>query len=185
MKKIVIALVVSVFFVNCQNESPYQISKNSLGNLNASSTIQEVETLFPNDSVVRTNMSNRFKTQKQDIEIYNKSGDLIAVLEPRKNADSTSTFKQARLTSEVFKTNKGFGPASTFKDMYENYTISSIQNAISNVIVSVDELGVYASINKKHLPEELRYDLDLTINATQIPDDAPFQYFWLSFEKEE
>lgn len=185
MKKIIIALVVSIFFVNCQSESPYQISKNSLGKLTAHSTVQEVESLFPNDSVVRTNLSNRFKTQKQDIEIYNKEGQLLAVLEPRKNNDSTSTFKQARVVGEVFKTNKGFGPKSTFKDMYENYTISSIQNAISNVIVSVDELGIYASINKKHLPAELRYDLDLSINETQIPDDAPFQYFWLSFEKEE
>lgn len=184
MKKIIFIFAVSLLFINCQNETPYGIGKNKLGNLNASTTVDEVENLFPNDSVVRTKLNNRFKTQKQDIEVYNKEGDLLVVLEPRNNKDSTSTFKQARIVGKIFKTSKGFGPSSTFKDMYENYTISSIQNAISNVIVSVDELGVYASINKKYLPEELRYDLDIRIDATQIPDNAPFQYFWLSFEKE-
>lgn len=185
MKKIIFAFAFSLLFINCQNENPYLIKKNRLGNLESNTTLNEVESLFPNDSVVRTNLNYRFKTQKQDVEIYNKNGDLIAVLEPRNNADSTSTFKQARLLGNVFKTKKGFGPASTFKDMYKNYTVTSIQNAINNIIVSIDEIGIYASINKKYLPEELRYDLDLTIEISQIPDDAPFQYFWLSFEKEE
>lgn len=184
MKKIFLALGICLLFINCQQENYYLIEKNKLGNLTNTSRIDEVEGSFPMDSVVRTKLNNRFKTQKQDIEIYTKNGELIAVLEPRKNNDSTSTFKQARLVGEIFKTSKGLGPASTFKEMYQNYTISTIQNAISNIIVSVDELGIYASINKKHLPADLRYDLDLEIEATQIPDDAPFQYFWLSFEEE-
>lgn len=184
MKKIFFVLGICLLFFNCQKENPYLIEKNKLGKLTNTSRLNEVKRIFSMDSVVKKKFNSRFKSQKQDIEIYTTGGELIAVLEPRINNDSTSTFKQVRLIGEVFKTSKGLGPASTFKDMYQHYTISNIQNAISNIIVSVDELGIYASINKKHLPSDLRYDLDLEIDATQIPDNAPFQYFWLSFEEE-
>ncbi len=184
MKKIFLVVSLCIAMMSCEKESPYLIDKNKIGAVTGNTTMSQIESLFPNDSLVKTNLSNRFNTKKQDLEIYNKNRELIAVLEPRKNGDSTSTFKQARLMGAEFKTKKGLGPKATFKDIYENYTISSIQNAISNVIVSVDELGMYVSINKKHLPSEIRYDVDLTIEANQIPDDAPFQFFWLSFEEE-
>ena len=46
----------------------------------------------------------------------------------------------------------------------------------------IDDLNIYISIDKKELPAELRYDTETKIQAAQIPDDAKFKYFMISWD---
>ncbi len=50
------------------------------------------------------------------------------------------------------------------------------------MVVFLKETDVYLTIDKKHLPEELRYDMNIEIEASQIPDSAPIKYFMIGWE---
>ena len=76
---------------------------------------------------------------------------------------------------------KGLNPESTFADIKNNYTISGIQNTLSNVVISVDDINGFFTIDKKELPSELRLDMNKKIDALNIPDTAKIKYFMIGW----
>ena len=105
----------------------------------------------------------------------------MLVLTPSQALDSTATIKTVRVIDNRYKTSKGLNPASTFKDIKDNYKISSIQNTLKNLIVSVDEENIYFTIEKTELPAEMRYDMNLKIEAIQIPEKAKIKNFMINW----
>ncbi|GGE20562.1 hypothetical protein [Psychroflexus salis] len=187
MKKIFTVILVLIGLVSCTNaeKNKFLLAKNQVGLVNANTPVYELEHLFKNDSVVRMDLEDRFRTKIQDVEVYNKEGEKLLVLEPRKADDSTSTFKQIQVASPLFVTEKGFGTNSTFKDIYQNYEIGKIQNTFMSVIVTIKDIDAFVTINKKQLPENLRTGSDIEIKASQIPDDAKIQHLWMNFSLDE
>ena len=59
-----------------------------------------------------------------------------------------------------------------------------MQTSFDAVVIFLKDSDVFVTIDKKQLPENLRYDPSITIDATQIPDNATFKYFMASWEDE-
>jgi len=53
------------------------------------------------------------------------------------------------------------------------------------VVVFLKDSDIYITIDKQQLPENLRYDPNLSIKATQIPDNATFKYFMIGWDSPE
>ncbi len=53
---------------------------------------------------------------------------------------------------------------------------------MSSVIVSLNETKTYVIIDKKELPESLRYTSN-NIEITQIPEEATFKFFMLEWDQ--
>ena len=53
---------------------------------------------------------------------------------------------------------------------------------MNNVVIILKETGVYFTIDKKELPESLRYNSSINIEAVQIPDAAKIKYMMLAWE---
>lgn len=187
MQRILFVAFVVLGLFSCSDASKNQrlIAKNQVGLVNASTQVHEIDALFVNDSVVKMDLEDRFRTQVQDIEIFDAEGEKLMVLEPRKAKDSTSTFKQVQVISPLYKTAKGLGPKSTFKDIYDNYEIGKVQNTFLSVLITIKEIDAFVTINKKQLPEELRTGSDVDIKASQIPDEAKIEHFWVNFTEDE
>jgi len=81
-----------------------------------------------------------------------------------------------------YRTEKNVSLISTFKDIADNYTISRIDNLISSAVVSVNEINVSFTIDKNDLPANVRFDMDLKIEETHIPDDAKIKYFMINWQ---
>lgn len=184
-KKTMVLLVVLGLASCTSNQKKFTLAKNQVGLLNQNTQVYEVESLYNGDSVVRMNLQDRFRTNVQDIEIYSKEGDKLLVLEPRKALDSTATIHQIQVVSPLYKTDKGVGPGSTFKDVYTNYEIGKIQNTFLSVLITIKDIDAFITINKKQLPEELRTGSDIDIKASQIPDDAKIEHFWMNLTEED
>ena len=92
--------------------------------------------------------------------------------------------KTIQILDPRFKTAKGLTLKSTFKNIRENYKIKNIHNTFRNIIITVDG-NEYFTIDKKELPEDLRYNINLTIEALQIPDAAKIKYFMINWEHAE
>lgn len=184
MKKSLLALlIISSFAVSCQKEQdPYLISANRIGHLTKEVQIRQLDSVFAKDSVVNQLQEGELYKNSNEIEIYDKQGRKMLLLEPVQAFDSTSTIGFIRVMDPRFKTAKGLNTESTFKDIVKNYNISRIENTLSAAVVFIDDLNIYVTIDKKQLPAELRYDTRARIQASQIPDDARIKYFMIDWD---
>ena len=184
MNKTIFCLVtLALLIVSCiKEQDPFLISKQSIGLLTDSTQVKDLELVFPNDSIVKSTSDNKFSSNNNEIEIFEKGGKKLLILEPSQASDSTAVIKSIQITDSRYKTSKGISTLSTFKDIDENYKISRITNLINSVVVFVDEINASFTIDKKELPGELRFDMNLTIEKIQIPGKAKIKYFFVYWD---
>lgn len=183
MKHSIFALTLSIaLLMSCSKEQdPFKISPNNIGNLNDSTQVKDLAIIFANDSIVTAETDTEFSGNTNDIHIYEKGGKQLLVLSPTKAKDSSATIKTIRVIDERYNTPKGLNINSTFKSIKDNYEISSIQNTLLDIIVSVNGINAYFTIDKKELPPEMRLDMSLDIEAIHIPDDAKIKNFFIQW----
>ncbi|MDG5493096.1 hypothetical protein [Psychroserpens sp. SPM9] len=183
IKHLSFIVIIAITFTNCTTEkkqNPFHIGKHHVGLLTDSTQVKDLKLIFPNDSIARFSIKgDEFTGQNNDIDIYSTEGKKLLSLTPRQALDSTSVIGSVHILSELYKTDKNISTLSTFKDINENYNISSIDNLINAVVISVNEINASFTIDKKELPANLRFDMNLNIEAVQIPDEAKIKYFIL------
>lgn len=182
MKHLLALIIFTIAFQSCQKEQdPFLISKQNIGLLTDSTQVKFIESIYVNDSVVKRVGGDEFTGAINDIEIYSKDGKQLLALTPSEALDSTATINTIKILDSRFKTEKNITINSTFKDIKDNYTISGIQNTITNVVVFVNDINAFFTIDKKNLPGELRFNTSAKIEAINIPDDARIKYFMIGW----
>lgn len=184
MKKALIALYIVCFsLTSCQKEEkdPFLISKTQVGFLTKETQVRQLDSIFKNDSLVVQNDKSMFNSGNK-ILVYDKNGTELLLLSPVQNFDSTSTIGRIQIMDPRFKTKTGLGPASTFKDIVANYHISRIESTLNAVVVFIDEINAYVTIEKSELPPALQKTPNQQLEAGQIPDDAKINYFWIGWQ---
>ncbi len=182
MKKLSLFILSIFALTGCNNENdPYLIDSTRVGQLTKEIRLDQLDSIFSNDSIVRNTSGNKFLNSTNDIEIYDKDGTPLLILEPVQQFDSTSTVGYIQILDPKYETLKGLNINSTFGDVVEKYSISRIENTLNSAVVFIDELNLYLTIDKRELPSSLRYDTDSRITASQIPDDAKIKYFMISW----
>ena len=185
MRNLVLSLIILSFIsTSCgKKQDPFQIGKQHVGLLNDSTQVKDLERIFPNDSIVKYISGKEFSGNINDIEIFEKGGKKRLTLTANQALDSTSYIKSIRVLDSRFKTDKNISTTSTFKSINSNYKISRISNSINSIVIAVDELNASFVIDKKELPASLRFDMNLKIEATHIPDEAKIKYFFVNWSK--
>jgi len=182
MRFSILGLLAIVLFSSCNKQpNPFEISKQHIGLLTDSTQVKDLETIYPNDSIVKSISGDEFLGQANRIEIFEKGGEKLLTLTPKHALDSTSTISSIHILDSRFKTDKGLNTASTFKDIKDHYNISRISNLINSVVVGVDEINAAFTIDKKELPSNLRFDMQLKFEPTHIPDQAKIKYFFINW----
>ncbi|WP_298555318.1 hypothetical protein [uncultured Algibacter sp.] len=175
-------IVITILFSSCKKEqNPFEISKQHIGLLTDSTQVKDLEKIYANDSIVKFISGDEFTGNINNIEIFEKGGLKLLTLTPKQALDSTSTIGSIRLFDERFKTNKKISVVSSFKDIQNQYKISRISNLINSIVIAVDDINANFTIDKKELPANLRFDMDLKIEPTHIPDNAKVKYFFISW----
>ena len=182
MNRFILILLVTAIITSCSTEKdPYLISKNSIGHLTDTTMIKDLIQIFKNDSIRNDISGDSFTGKFNDITILDKKGNELLEITPKEDLDYTSTPKLIRIIDPRYKTDKGIGSNSTFKEVRDNYTISSIQNSLKNIIISINSANLYFTIDKKQLPSHLRFDSEIKIQEVQIPDNAKINDLYLEW----
>lgn len=186
-KKISYLLLLILSITSCQKEDkkqdPFEITANKIGYLTNKTQLHQLDSIYTNDSIVRKTASNKLLNTTNEIEIYDKGGEKLLILEARLASDSSSTIKNIQIIDARYKTTSGLTSLGTFKDIKDNYTISKINNTLSAAVVFIDSIQAYITIDKKELPIEVRAGTDTKIEAAQIPDTAKIKHFLISWDK--
>lgn len=174
-------ILVCCYSCNTKPNNPFEISKQHVGLLTDSTQVKDLSLVFPNDSIVSYIGGDEFIGNKNNITIWEKTGNKLLILEPKEALDSTSVIQAVQIIDSRYNTVKNLNTLSTFKDITEHYKISRIDNLISAIVVTVKSLNASFAIDKKQLPSNLRVDMDLKIEAIQIPDNAKIKYFFINW----
>ncbi|TQD34878.1 hypothetical protein [Haloflavibacter putidus] len=175
-------MAILVVLHSCQQEEkkdPFQINKNSVGLLTSTTPIKALDSIFAKDSIV--NKDKGF-SRGSDIMVYDKNGKELLLLDPVQNFDSTSTIANVRIKDERFATDKGLTINSTFKDISKHYKIARIENTLRSAVIFLDEINAYVTIDKEVISGSAKYNTDVKIEPSQIPDDAKIKQFWLGWK---
>lgn len=179
-KSILSLLALALLLSSCKKEQdPFEVSKQHIGLLTDSTQVKDLKTIFTADSISKYISGDEFSGSINNIEIFKKGGEKLLILTPGNVLDSTSTVESIQIIDPQYKTAKGISTLSTFKDINAAYNISKIDNLINSVALSVKEINASFVIDKKELPANLRFDLDLKFEEAHIPDNAKIKYFFL------
>jgi len=181
MNKIIILIIATTIISSCSLEKdPYLISKNSIGHVSDTTMIKDLIQIFKNDSIRNDISGDSFTGKFNDITILDKGNELLEIT-PKEDLDYTSTAKLIKIIDPKYKTKKGISSSSTFKEIRDNYNISSIQNSLRNLIISINSANLYFTIDKNQLPSNLRYNSNIDIDKAQIPDNAKIKDLYLEW----
>jgi hypothetical protein len=183
IKKIFLTGLVIFLFVQCTKErNPFLISNKAVGNLTIGMKIKQVDSIFAMDSIVRLSPRQNQSSSFGELEIYEKSGKKLLLISPENNYDPDALIENFQFFDDRYKTVKGLNINSTFKDIKENYEIANIETTLSTVLIFLKDSDLFINIDKKELPENFRYNPNLVIDVTNIPNEAKIKYFMLSWK---
>lgn len=181
IKPLIIALI-SVLFIQCGN-SKYDISKGKVGKLTTKTTMQEVEKIFENDSVVKVlsegAKGNNMFNEDDKYMIYEKGGKHLLTIIPQEQLDSTSTIKSIEFFDSRFKTKSGLNISSTFQEINANNTVNKVESSLSSATLFIDDLNATIAIDKEDLG--LKEFSTQRVTKEQIPDLAKIKSFTIWF----
>lgn len=150
--------------------------------LTDSTKVNALKVVFEKDSLSKYIGGDEFTGSTNTISVFEKgTGKLLLELDPNYSLDTLSTIRTVRVMDARFKNKDGLNTESTFGDINSKYTISSIQNTLRSLIISVDELNVYFTLSKTELPEEMRYNMTQKIDAISIPETAKIKDFYIQW----
>jgi hypothetical protein len=175
-------LICAFLLTSCAKDkaaNPFLIEKYNIGLLTDSTQVKDLEAIFSNDSVVKYIAGDEFTGSVNSIEIFEKGGVKLLDLSPEEALDSTSVISSVQIIDQRYKTKKNITTISTFKELKDAYKISKIDNLINSIMVSVNEINATFTIDKKELPASMRFNMDMTIDAIQIPEKAKIKFFMI------
>jgi hypothetical protein len=183
MKKLlVIGTLFTALFMQCgKDTNPYLIENGKMAGLTTETRMMQIDSIFANDSIVRLNPIESALGTQGEVEIYEKGGKKLLLLSPEDESDPNSVISNIQIFDERYATDKGLNIGSTFADIKANYEIEAIENAINSVVIFLKNSEVFITIDKKLLPESIRYNFNAKVEATQIPDTATFKYFMVGW----
>ncbi len=173
-----------VFLLGCNKKDPqFSIEKGRVGILLKGTPTEKLDSIFRLDSLVKlTDEGNYTYVNKNRYVLYDSQGNHLLTMTPAKTKDSIEVVENIRIYDPRYSTDTGITINSTFKDIKDHYTVSRITNSINNILVFVNELDAYFVIDKKELPENLRYNINTNIQEVQIPDAAKIKYFMIGWQ---
>lgn len=175
-----------VILTACSSKDEFLIAKNSVGVINSATTVQEIDALFENDSVVKhlsegiLGYQGRYAQEDDKYLIYSKEGEHLLTLTPKETLDSLSTIKYIDIHSALYTTENGIGLGATFEEINFLEHISKTDGTFTKIILYLDQLNATITLNKT--------DLGITTLSTneiqleQIPNLAKPASFVIWFD---
>ncbi|MCH3885356.1 hypothetical protein [Tenacibaculum aquimarinum] len=181
--KLVTVLLISLVFIKCGNGGKFDVAKGKVGQLTTETTVQELETIFKNDSIVKIlsegAKGDNYFQDDDEYEIYEKGGKHLLTITPKEQLDSTSTLKSIKILDERFKTASGLNLKSTFEEINANNIINKVETSFSSASLFLDELNATIAIDKEELG--IKENNMQKVSKEQIPDLAKIKSFIIWF----
>lgn len=183
MKKLLFLSVISFVVSNCNKTNQrFLITDNSVGYLHKNTNVQQIDSLFTNDSVVNSAFSGELRyASNERIVIYEKGGKELLELTPKTNQQNQKIIESIFIKDERYKLANGISLSSTFKDVKNEYKNIDFQTTTNSIIVSPRDENYYFTFDKSAL-KNTRLGFSSEITADDISDDAHIARITINWE---
>ena len=168
--------------LGCQNQhhidKRYLITKNSVGHLTKGTRVNQLDSIFSQDSVLVKRVNRRF-SEGNTIVVYGENHHEQLLLKPAQRFDSTSVIASVEIVDTLYQTRDGLRLGGDFEVAESHYRISRIENILGAAVVFLDDLNVYFTIDKAAIKKPTK--MGVQIKASQIKDTAEIQHLWVSW----
>ncbi|MGY6647449.1 hypothetical protein [Wenyingzhuangia sp. IMCC45574] len=178
MKRFLLLFLLTTVLFSCATKEDTTIALNKVGVLTNTTTIDKLEQLFVNDSIVSRLTEGEFGSNSIYVHdddthlVYKKGGELLLSISPVNQLDSVSKVKSITVLSDVYKTGAGVGISSTFKDLNIQHNIEKLEATFHLVTVFVKDINATFTMEKQAVGVN---DFTLgEIDKSQIPENATF-----------
>ena len=186
IKKNILSIVIiacSLLVISCGDGGRFTIEKGKVGHLTPKTTIEELDEIFENDSIVKNlsegALGDNYFQDDDEYLVYEKGGKLKLTIVPKEQLDSTSTIKSIEIHDARFKTEKGLSLNSNFSEINTNNNINRIESTFSSASLFIDDLNATIAIDKEELG--LKEFSTQKVTLEQIPDLAKMKSFIVWF----
>ena len=183
IKRIVYLFVVVVLFIQCTKNNQYLIEKGKVGLISKDTKVNELVSIFKNDSLVSVMHSEKdkklFSSESDEYIVYSKDGKKILEIEPKNQQDSLSKIKSIQIFDSKFVTDKGVSLKSNFSEINKNYMVNKVETTLTSATLFIDELNATIAIDKEELG--LNQFSREEVSLDQIPEIAKVKFFTIWF----
>jgi hypothetical protein len=178
-------LLLSLLIIQCTEDNKYIIEKGKVGYLNTNTYIKDLVSIFEGDSIYIPTLFKKnddekfFFSDAEEYEVFSKEGKKLLAITPAQDNDSISKIKSIQIFDPKYKTKKGIGIQSTFKQIKNNYVIDKIETTLSSATIYIDELNATISIDKEEIGISKFSREEILIE--QIPEVSKIKYFTIWF----
>ncbi len=186
MKKLIAFILVATIAISC-TKSNTTIALNKVGGITNETTVQDLENLFKNDSIVSRysegdlGNKNTYVLDNDSHLVYKKGGDLLLSISPVNPLDSVSKIRSVTVFGKEYKTEHDVNMFSSFNDLNVNHNIQKLEASFNLVTVFVKDINATLTLDKQKLgikPFKLG-----SIDKAQIPGDSKFTSLTIWFEE--
>jgi len=186
MKKFVSLLAVCFLIISCAKPDRV-IALNKVGVINNQTTVEELPSLFKNDSIVSRLSEgdlgniNTYVLDNDTHLVYQKGGKLLLSISPINPLDSVSKIKSVTVFNELYQTKSGISVNSSFNDVNINHNIEQLEASFNLVTVFVKDINTTFTMDKEALGIKA-FTLG-AVDKAQVPNDSKFTSMTVWFEE--
>ena len=170
-----------VLTVSCSNNKSdnkeFLVTENSVGIFIKGMTVKDFLELVPTDQIKKDVDIDDYGNSYDDYKYYDTNQKHLLTLTPKNQDDDNSKIHRVLIIDKSYKTKDSIGLSSTYADLKNHYEITDISPDLEHIVLQVDELNAWFSINKSQLLENWWNDNKKKIEASKIPDSATFDSF--------
>lgn len=151
------SVVILSTLASCSGSSQYEVAKNKVGLIDSQTIVDDIETIFKNDSVVKRlsegllGIPGAYVQEDDKYLIYEKGGKHLLTITPKEPLDSLSTIRFVDIFDEKYKTKDGLGLNSTFQEIDLLAHINKIEPTFTKVTLFFDKLNATMTLDKTEL----------------------------------
>ncbi|TMM31432.1 hypothetical protein FDT66_05560 [Polaribacter aestuariivivens] len=179
----VVLILVSIFFISCGGNDKFKIEKGKVGEITAKTTVNDLDNLFKNDSIVKNlsegALGDSYFQDEDEYLIFEKGGKHLLTITPNEQLDSVSTIKSVEIHDARYQTETGLNLNATFSEINTNNNINRIESTISSATLFINDYNITIAIDKEELG--LKDFSSQKVSLQQIPDLAKMKSFIVWF----
>ena len=179
--KLIYCFILVISTISCSDTSSekttFLVTKTSVGSLKKGMCVKDIFDIVSKDQIKKTIDYDDYENYYDDYQYFDEFKIHLLTLTPAIQNDINSKINRILILDKRYRTSKNIGLGSTYKDLKNNYTITSYNPDMEHIILTVSELNASFSIHKNQLLNNWWDDSKKQINSSKIPNSATFDTF--------
>lgn len=180
MRNVLILLFLTLIYSYAsgqESKNSFLVTDKSVGVFYEGMTVNDVLELVNEDQIKKVIDYDSYESLYDDYQYFDFNQNHLLTLTPKIQNDKNSQINRVLIIDEKYVTDRKIGLSSTYGDLKANYEITDYSPDLDHIVLTVEKINAWFTINKNQLLENWWDDDEIKIDKSKIPDNATFDSF--------